>query len=68
MLGLINSRSNLELVDQVSASCFCKRRLPYIMVKQKMAETIPTAIKFIKHGHVRVGVELVKDPAFLITR
>lgn len=26
------------------------------------------ATKFIEQGHVRVGPEVVKDPAFLVTR
>lgn len=33
-----------------------------------MAENIKTATKFIEQGHVRVGPELVKDPALLVTR
>jgi len=38
------------------------------MVRMKMAQTIKDAVKFIQQGHVRVGVELVKDPAFLVSR
>lgn len=33
-----------------------------------MSENIKGAIKLIEQGHVRVGTELVKDPAFLVTR
>ena len=33
-----------------------------------MAETVKDAVKFIEQGHIRVGPELVKDPAMLITR
>lgn len=33
-----------------------------------MAESIKGAIKLIEQGHVRVGPELIKDPAFLVTR
>lgn len=68
MMGLIQNKTNLELINKVTASSFCRRRLPFIMVQQKMAESITMAVKFIKHGHVRVGIELVKDPAFLVTR
>ena len=33
-----------------------------------MAETVQAATKMIEQGHVRVGVEEVRDPAFLVTR
>ena len=33
-----------------------------------MSETVKEATKFIEQGHVRVGPEVVKDPAFLVTR
>jgi len=38
------------------------------MVRSKMAENTSSANKFIQHGHVRVGPEVVLDPAFLVTR
>ena len=34
----------------------------------RMAETVQAATKLIEQGHVRVGVEEVRDPAFLVTR
>lgn len=33
-----------------------------------MAESIKGATKLLEQGHVRVGPELVKDPAFLVSR
>lgn len=33
-----------------------------------MSESIKGATKLIEQGHVRVGPELVKDPAFLVSR
>jgi len=67
-MGLIPSRQSLELCDSVTASSFCRRRLPVLMVRNKMSQTIKDATKFIEQGHVRVGIELIKDPAFLVTR
>lgn len=67
-MGLIPKTSSLEHVDHITASSFCRRRLPVIMVAQKMAETVENATQFIEHGHVRVGTELVKDPAFFVNR
>ncbi|XP_054770209.1 U3 small nucleolar ribonucleoprotein protein IMP3-like [Lytechinus pictus] len=67
-IGIIATKQNLALCDNVSASSFCRRRLPVVMVKLKMAEKVESAVKFVQHGHVRVGPELVLDPAFLVTR
>ncbi|KAJ9593430.1 hypothetical protein L9F63_015016 [Diploptera punctata] len=59
---------DLELCNNVNASSFCRRRLPVMMVKSKMCASVSMATKFIQQGHVRVGPEVVKDPAFLLTR
>lgn len=68
MMGLIPSKWDLSLCEKVTASCFCRRRLPVVMVRNKMSETVKMATKFIEQAHVRVGPEVVKDPAFLVTR
>ncbi|KAK6641386.1 hypothetical protein RUM44_013097 [Polyplax serrata] len=68
ILGLIPSKWDLSLCDKITASSFCRRRLPVIMVKSKMVENLQAANEIIEQGHVRVGPELVKDPAFLVTR
>ncbi|EEZ97645.1 U3 small nucleolar ribonucleoprotein protein IMP3 [Tribolium castaneum] len=68
LMGLIPTRWDLSLAEKVTASCFCRRRLAVVMVRNKMAENIKGATKLIEQGHVRVGPELVKDPALLVTR
>ncbi|XP_043486523.1 U3 small nucleolar ribonucleoprotein protein IMP3 [Polistes fuscatus] len=68
IMGLISTKSDLSLTQKVCASSFCRRRLPVIMVRNKMSENIRLATQLIEQGHVRVGTELVKDPAFLVTR
>lgn len=68
MMGLISTKWDLSQTQKVTASCFCRRRLPVVMVRNKMSQTISMATKFIEQGHVRVGVEVIKDPAFLVTR
>lgn len=67
-MGLIPTRWDLSLAEKVTASCFCRRRLAVVMVRNKMSETIKGATKLIEQGHVRIGPELVKDPALLVTR
>lgn len=34
-MGLITEKTSLEVASKVSASCFCRRRLPVVMVKSK---------------------------------
>ncbi|KIW21321.1 hypothetical protein PV08_01901 [Exophiala spinifera] len=52
----------------VTVSAFCRRRLGVLMARTGMVEHISTAHKFIEQGHVRVGTEVVSDPAFLVSR
>lgn len=68
VLGLIPTKWDLEAASKVSASAFCRRRLPVVMVRNKMSENIKNASQLIEHGHVRVATQVVKDPAFLISR
>lgn len=67
-IGVIPTKKNLGLVDKMTASSFCRRRLPVIMVRLKMSETIKHAVMLIEQGHIRVGPKTVTDPAMLITR
>ncbi|XP_028833724.1 U3 small nucleolar ribonucleoprotein IMP3 [Denticeps clupeoides] len=67
-VGLVPTKQSLALASSVSASAFCRRRLPTVMVRLRMAQSLKTAITFIEQGHIRVGTEIVTDPAFLVTR
>lgn len=67
-MGLIPTKESLEMANKVNASRFCRRRLPLVMVRNKMAQSLQAAVKFIEQGHVRVGPERVLDPAFLVSR
>ncbi len=67
-LGLISSDSSLAKAEKLTASAFCRRRLPVVMVRLRFCETLKDAITYIEQGHVRVGPEVVTDPAFLVSR
>lgn len=67
-MGLIPTKESLEMASKVNASRFCRRRVPCVMVRNKMAQTLQAAVKFVEQGHVRVGPERILDPAFLVTR
>ena len=38
------------------------------MQRLKFTETIKEAVIFIEQGHVKIGTEVVTDPALLVTR
>eukprot|EP00050_Salpingoeca_kvevrii_P014521 m.37052 g.37052 ORF g.37052 m.37052 type:complete len:191 (-) comp5812_c0_seq1:65-637(-) len=67
-IGVVHSTQTLAVVEKLTASAFCRRRLPVVMVRLKMAETLREAVQLVEQGHVRVGPEMVTDPAFLVTR
>lgn len=67
-LGVLDSTSSLLKAQQVTVSALCRRRLPVVMVRLKMAETVATAVTFVEQGQVRVGPNVVTDPSFLVTR
>lgn len=67
-MGLIHDPKDISLVEKVSASSFCRRRLPVVMVRMRMAQQVKDAVKYIEQGHVRVGTDVVMDPAFLVVR
>lgn len=67
-IGFINQATTLKQAEDLTASAICRRRLPVIMVRLKMAETMKTAVTFVEQGQVRVGPHVVTDPAFLVTK
>jgi len=67
-IGAIPSEKSLGLCDRLSTSSFCRRRLPVIMVRAKMAETLREATTFVEQGHVRVGTVTMRDPNYIVTR
>jgi U3 small nucleolar ribonucleoprotein protein IMP3 len=72
-LGIVGTggggRGKLSDVEhKVTVSAFAKRRLGVVMTRLRMADTVQAASQFIEQGHVRVGTEVVTDPAFLVTR
>lgn len=68
VLGLIPTKWDLNNATKLTASSFCRRRLPVVMVRNKMAQNLKDATQMIEHGHVRVGPDVVKDPAYMVSR
>mmetsp|Transcript_11345 Transcript_11345/g.17555 ORF Transcript_11345/g.17555 Transcript_11345/m.17555 type:complete len:182 (+) Transcript_11345:182-727(+) len=67
-MGLITTTKSLLKAEEVTASALCRRRIPVVMVRLKMAETMRAAVTFVEQGQVRVGPHVVTDPAFLVTK
>mmetsp|Transcript_20229 Transcript_20229/g.20339 ORF Transcript_20229/g.20339 Transcript_20229/m.20339 type:complete len:184 (-) Transcript_20229:84-635(-) len=67
-MGICDNTSSLSALEKVSVSSFCRRRLPVVMVRLKMSERLKEAVTFIEQGQIRVGPNIVTDPAFLVTR
>ncbi|KAI0983635.1 hypothetical protein GJ496_010335 [Pomphorhynchus laevis] len=67
-IGLISHKQSLEVAAGLNASSFCRRRLPVVMKRSGMAESIKQCSQYVEQGHVRVGIELITDPAYLVTR
>jgi U3 small nucleolar ribonucleoprotein protein IMP3 len=69
-LGVLrtDTTTSLHSLSQLTVTMFCRRRLSSIVVKLKMAETIRIAITFIEQGQIRVGPNVITNPAFLVTR
>ncbi|KAI8872898.1 30S ribosomal protein S4 [Ramicandelaber brevisporus] len=67
-MGLITARKTFSQCASITVSTFCRRRLPIVMCRLKMAESVTEAVRFVEQGHVRVGTDIVNDPAFLVTR
>ena len=71
-MGLINAEpgaSALSSVEgKVGVAGVCRRRLGVVMCRVGMVGSVRDAVRWVEQGHVRVGTEVVTDPAFLVTR
>lgn len=68
-MAILPTTSKLSAVEHgVTVSAFARRRLPVVMTRLHMAETVQAATIMIEQGHVRVGTDAITDPAYLVTR
>ncbi|EEB07285.1 U3 snoRNP-associated protein Imp3 [Schizosaccharomyces japonicus yFS275] len=68
-MGILASKSKMSDVEnKANVSAICRRRLPVVMCKLRMAQNVSGATKLVEQGHVRVGPHVVTDPAYLVTR
>ncbi|KAH0538121.1 Small subunit (SSU) processome component [Glutinoglossum americanum] len=68
-MGVLSHGSKLSEVERkVGVSAFARRRLGVVMTRLRMCERVSEGVRFIEQGHVRVGPEVITDPAYLVTR
>ncbi|XP_020592203.1 U3 small nucleolar ribonucleoprotein protein IMP3 [Phalaenopsis equestris] len=67
-MGVISTKKSLVKCEKLSVSSFCRRRLATVLTYNKFAEHLKEAVTYIEQGHIRVGPDTVKDPAYLVTR
>ncbi|KAK2069565.1 hypothetical protein P8C59_004129 [Phyllachora maydis] len=68
-MGVLSTTASLSQVEKgVTVAAFARRRLPVVMTRLRMAQTLQAAVKYVEQGHVRVGTDTVTDSAFLVTR
>ena len=67
-MGIVTDSNTLLSAEKLTVSAFCRRRLPVVMVRLKMSETLKEATTFVEQGHIRVGPQVVTDPAFLVSK
>ncbi len=57
-----------DLEHKITAAAFARRRIPVVMTRLGMADHVQAATKFVEQGQIRVGVDVITDPAFIVTR
>ena len=67
-MGVLEQKTSLSRVERLTASAFARRRLPVILVRLKYCEHLEQATEFVRQGQIRVGPEVINDPAFLVSR
>lgn len=67
-IGVTSNKLSLEDLEACAVTQLCKRRLTFVLTQLKMAQHMKHAQDLVEHGHIRVGNDVVKDPAMLITR
>lgn len=67
-MGLIPVKKSLSQCYKITASAFCRRRLPVVLVRLKFCENLKEAVTFVEQGHIRIGIDVITDPAYLVTR
>lgn len=67
-MGLVQQPRTLADADKITVTSLLRRRLAIVLRSLKMCERLSQASDFIRQGHIRIGPQVVTDPAVLVTR
>ncbi|KAL0230492.1 hypothetical protein PCE1_004051 [Barthelona sp. PCE] len=67
-MGLISAKTSLVSCEKLGPAAFARRRLATVLVTQKFSPNLQKATEMIEQGHIRVGPNVITDPAFLVNR
>jgi len=66
-MGLIKTKRIKKCLG-ISVKAFCRRRLPVLIVQSGIFNgPVSTAVKYVEHGHIKIGPKSVRDPATFVT-
>ncbi|KAH0486727.1 MAG: uncharacterized protein KVP18_005029 [Porospora cf. gigantea A] len=66
-MGVVKAARSLADVEEIPASRFIERRLNVLILKNKMVSNKDHANNYIESGQVRIGPEVVTNPATLVS-
>lgn len=66
-LGIIDAPV-LSECENLTVASVCRRRLPVVLTSLKFCEKVSEADKYVQQGNVRVGPDVITNPAMLVTR
>ena len=68
-MGLLRTRAKLSDVERkITVSAMARRRIGVVMTQLRMCDLVSVGVRLVEQGHVRVGTEVVTDPAYMVTR
>ncbi|KAF0982873.1 hypothetical protein FDP41_010852 [Naegleria fowleri] len=67
-MGILDSEAEIETLNKITVGRLCRRRISYLLKVLHFAESGRLANMYIQHGHIRIGPEVVRDEAFLVSR
>jgi U3 small nucleolar ribonucleoprotein protein IMP3 len=67
-MGVLDKLDTLDRKKYLTVAMLCKRRLSYLCMELRMGETVKMTSDYIQHGHVRIGPQIIRDPAFIVSR
>jgi U3 small nucleolar ribonucleoprotein protein IMP3 len=66
-LGIIEA-ATLADCEKITVASICRRRLPVVLVQLKFCEKLSEADKYVRQGHLRIGPDVVTNPATIVTK